>query len=818
MPQKVPSSAKIVVVGGGIIGCSIAYHLAKLGFEDVVLLERKTLTSGTTWHAAGLLAQVRPSENQTRLLEYAAQLYKNIEAETGQSAGFVGKGTIYLALNEARLHFLKQTIGYAHYLGVSGAKMLTPPEIAERWPLLNLDGVIGGSFLPSTGQLNPVDATQAFSKGARMSGASIIEHANVQDIIIRNGAVAGVETEHGAIEAPIVVLAGGMWTRDLVAKYGINIPLHAAEHFYIVSDPIPGLSQATPTLFCTDERAYYKEDAGKLLIGTFEKHAVPWATEGIPPNSEYETLPNDLDRYAEFLEMASCRVPTLDKVGIRTFFTGPESFTPDGRELMGETPEVRNLYVCAGFNSHGIMAAPGSGKVMAEWIRDRSPPMALSGYDVTRVMPFQRARRYLFERTKESMGYVMDIPWPGKLMQSGRGVRRFPMHRELIAAGAVVGERYGWEAPLWYAPKGGQFSYKLGRQDWHAQVQEECLATRDSVVLYDQSNYSRFLVQGRDACRALNYLCANDVDVEPGRVVYSQWLNERGGIEADITATRLAADRYILTSAPPSMVRDVYWFRKHVPSEWNVTIADVTAGYAMFGIMGPKSREMLQQLTDADLSNEAFPFATSREIDLGFAIVRATRLTYVGELGYELLVSADMAAYVYETLVQAGAAYDMRHAGSYALGACRLERAYRHFGHDITEDYSPIEAGLSFAVAWQKPGDFLGRKSLEMRRGRGAPQRRLVTVQIEDKSEDAPILAHNEVIWRNGERVGYITSGGWGFRVSASLGMGYVKNPSGVSLAWIESGKYEIEAALRKYPAKVQLKPFYDPNGDRIKM
>jgi len=818
LPQKVPSHAKVVIVGGGIIGCSIAYHLAKLGFDDVVLLERKTLTSGTTWHAAGLLAQVRPSENQTRLLEYAAHLYKNIEAETGQSAGFVGKGTIYLALNEARLHFLKQTIGYAQYLGVSGAKLLTPKEIAERWPLLNIDGVVGGSFMPATGQLNPVDATQAFAKGARMNGGTVIEHAKVLDIIVRDGVVAGVETEHGMIEAGIVVLAGGLWTRDLVAKHGINIPLHAAEHFYIVSDPIPGLSQATPSLFCADERAYYKEDAGKLLIGTFEKHAVPWATDGIPEDSEYEILPNDLDRYAEFLELASGRVPTLDKVGIRTFFTGPESFTPDGRELMGETPEVRNLYVCAGFNSHGIMAAPGAGKVMAQWIRDRSPPMALSGYDVTRMMPFQRSRRYLFERTQETMGYVMDIPWPGKFMQSGRGVRRFPMHRELRSAGAVFGERYGWEAPLWYARGSAKFDYKIGRQDWYPLVQEECLATRDSVALYDQSNYSRYLVQGKDACRALNYLCANEVDVEPGKVVYSQWLNERGGIEADITAIRLAADKYLLVSAPPSMVRDVYWFRNHVPADWNVTITDVTAGYAMFGIMGPKSREMLQQLTDADLSNAAFPFATSREIDLGFAIVRATRLTYVGELGFELLVSTDMAAYVYETLVQAGAPYGLRHAGSYALGACRLERAYRHFGHDITEDYSPIEAGLSFAVAWKKPADFVGRKALEAARAQGAPPKRLVTLRIEDASPDAPILAHNEVIWRNGERVGYVTSGGWGFRTGASLGMGYIKNSAGVGTDWIQSGAYEVEVALRKYPAQVQLKPFYDPNGERIKM
>jgi 4-methylaminobutanoate oxidase (formaldehyde-forming) len=792
--------------------------LAKLGIDDLVLLERKTLTSGTTWHAAGLLAQVRPSENQTRLLEYAAQLYRSIEEETGQSTGFTEKGTIYLGLNEARVHFLKQTITYARYLGVSGAKLLSVEEIAERWPLLNLDGVLAGSFLPATGQLNPVDATQAFAKGARLNGAIIAEHINVLDIIIRDGAVAGVITDAGEIESPTVVLAGGMWTRDLVAKHGINIPLHAAEHFYIVSDPVPGLSQSTPTLFCTDERAYYKEDAGKILVGTFEKHAVPWATHGISEASEYETLPNDLDRYTEFLELASARLPILDTVGIRTFFTGPESFTPDGRELMGETPEVRNLYVCAGFNSHGIMSAPGSGKVMAQWIRDRNPPMAMSGYDVSRMMPFQRARRYLFERTKESMGYVMDIPWPGKLMQTGRGVRRFPMHRELVAAGAMLGERYGWEAPLWYAPKGGEFEYKLGRQDWFPQVEDECLATRDAVALFDQSNYSRYLVQGKDACRALNLLCANEVDVDPGTVVYSQWLNRRGGIEADITANRVAPDRYLITSAPPSMVRDVHWFKSHVPPDWNVTITDMTAAYAMFGVMGPKSREMLQHLTDADMSNAAFPFGESREIDLGFAIVRATRLTYVGELGYELLVSSDMAAYVYEALVETGAAYRLRHAGSYALGACRLERAYRHFGHDITEDYTPFEAGLSFAVARNKPAESIGRKALEDARGSGGTRKRLVTIKLHDTSEDAPILAHNEVIWRNGERVGYVTSGGWGFRVNASLGMGYLKNDEGIDLEWIKSGSYEIEVALKKYPATVQLKPFYDPDGLRVRM
>ncbi|MGE3148363.1 MAG: FAD-dependent oxidoreductase [Pseudorhodoplanes sp.] len=820
MSEDFPSRSKAIVVGGGIIGCSIAYHLTKAGIADVVLLERKKLTSGTTWHAAGILGQVRPSESQTRLLQYAAQLFRSLEAETGQATGYVQKGTVYLALNEARLETLRRTISYAHYLGlVDDAKMLSGDEIAERWPLLNRDGVVGASFLAGAGQLNPVDATQALAKGARRGGARIFEDTKVERILTRNGRAVGVETPRGAIEAPVVVLACGMWTRALAATVGVGVPLQAAEHFYIVSDPIPGISADTPCLFCTDERAYYKEDAGKLLVGTFEREATPWAVDGIPESSEFESLPGDLDRYAEFLELVSRRVPILETAGIRTFFTGPESFTPDGREYMGEAPELRDLFVCAGLNSHGIMSSPGAGKVMAQWIRDRYPPFAMSGYDIVRAMPFQKSRRYLLERTRESMGYVMDIPWPGKQMQTARGVRRFPVHPQLTQAGAITAERYGWEVPLFFMPeKPIPIADKMGQQDWYPVVREECLATRDAVALYDQSHYSRFLVQGRDACRVLNWICANDVDVAPGRVVYSQWLNPRGGIEADVTVNRLSENAFLVVSAPPSLVRDMHWFRKHAPEDAQVTIADITTAHAMFSVMGPKSRALLQRLSDADLSNAAFPFATSREIDLGFALVRATRLTYVGELGYELLVGADMAGYVYERLMEEGRDFGIRHAGSYALGACRLERGYRHLGHDITEDDNPLQAGLSFAVAWDKPRGFLGREALMQARERGTPAVRLVQIRLADNSASAPVLQHNDVIWRNGKRVGVVSSGGWGFRTDASLGMGYLKNPDGVGAEWIKSGEYEIEVALQRYPAQAQLKPFYDPNGERVRM
>lgn len=820
MQKPLPQKAKVVVVGGGIIGCSIAYHLAKEGVSDVVLLERKKLTSGTTWHAAGLVGLVRPSENQTRLLQYAAELFSKLEAETGQATGYLQKGTLYLALNEARLETLQRTVSHANNLGIADAVMLKGEQILEKYPLVNLDGVLGASWVPGTGQLNPVDATQALAKGARLFGASVFENTAVDRVLTKNGRVTGVSTSQGDIATEYVVLASGMWTRDLAKAIGVNVPLQAAEHFYIVSEAVPGISPMTPAIFCADERAYYKEDAGKLLVGTFERDARPWAIKGIPKDSEFEVLPVDLDHYAEFLELVMARVPALSTTSIRTFFSGPESFTPDGREHMGEAPEVRNLFICAGFNSHGIMAAPGAGKVMARWILDHHPPMSMSGYDINRMMPFQGSQAYLVDRTIESMGLVMDIPWPGKQMETARGVRRTPHHRDLADAGAQFGERYGWEVPLYYATQEEQsrITYRMGQQDWFPIVRKECLATRDGVALYEQSNYTRYLVQGPDATRTLNWICSNDIDVEPGKLVYTQWLNERGGIEADVTVARLEENAFLIMSAPPSQVRDIAWIHKRKPQGAVVNVVDVTSKYAMFAVMGPKSREMLQALTDTDLSNEAFPFAATKEVDLGYARVRLSRLTYVGELGYEIMATSDLAGYLHEVLCKAGTSFGLVHAGSYALGACRLERGYRHLGSDISDEDTPIEAGLSFAVAYQKPCGFLGLNALERQRAQGAVPIRLAQVRLEDTSGTAPVLQHNDVIWRDGLRVGSIRSGGWGFRIEASLGMGYVKNPDGVNTPWLSEGAFEVEVALKRYPATVQLAPFYDPKGLRVKM
>jgi glycine cleavage system aminomethyltransferase T/glycine/D-amino acid oxidase-like deaminating enzyme len=822
MTTALPHRADIVIIGGGIIGCSIAYHLAKRNAGSIVLLERKRLTSGTTWHAAGLLGLVRPSENQTKLLQYAASFFPKLEDETGLGTGYVRRGTIYTALNAARLEVLQRTIAHANYLGISDARMISNAELADRWPLMRNDDILGATFVPGTGQVNPVDATQALAKGARMAGVKIVENTAVKDVMIRKGSVIGVRTSDHEILAPIVILASGMWTRTLGAKIGVNVPLHAAEHFYIVSEPIPGLTQSTPSLFIADERAYYKEDAGKLLIGTFEKDARPWATDGIPEQSEFETLPVEIEHYSEFLEYASNRIPALETAGVRTFFSGPESFTPDGREYMGETPDVRGLFVCAGFNSHGIMASAGAGRVMAEWITTGSAPLALASYDIRRAMPFQSSRRYLLERTKESLGLVMDVPWPGKQMVTARGVRRFPVHRQLLEAGAEMGERYGWEVPLWYWPTSERFPVrdKMGQQDWFPLVREECRATREGVALYDQSNYAKYIVQGRASVQYLNWLCANDVDVPVGVVVYTQWLNARGGIEADLTVSRMAEDEFFIVSAPPSQIRDVAWFRRHLPDGMNVTITDVTSAYAMFGLMGPKSRDLLQALTDTDLSSDSFSFATWQKLDIGYSTARASRLTFVGELGYEIIVSSDMADYLYGLLIESGRQYGLRPAGNYALASCRIERGYRHFGHDLTEDDTPNEAGLSFAVSLKKEGGFLGKEALIEKHQGQPPEYRLVQVRLQDVSDETPVLQHNEIIWRNGIRVGSIRSGAWGFHLNASLGIGYVRNPDAKSASkeWIESGDYEIEVGPRKHRCIVQLPPFYDPKGIRVKM
>ncbi|WP_321811921.1 MULTISPECIES: FAD-dependent oxidoreductase [unclassified Burkholderia] len=815
MMNKVPAHADVVIVGGGIVGCSIAYHLTKLGITDVTLLERKQLTCGTTWHAAGLIGQLRNSRQMTELAKYTSELLYELERETGQATGFKQNGSISLALNPGRFEELKRGASMAKNFGLE-VQVIGPSDIKELWPMLNLEGVVGGVFLPKDGQANPTDITQAFAKGARMRGAKIFENQKVEKLLVENGRAIGVQTAEGVIKANTVVLAAGMWSRELAAQVGVSLPLHAAEHFYIVTESVEGLPGKLPVLRVPDECAYYKEDAGKLLLGAFEPVAKPWGMKGIPEDFCFDSLPDDFDHFEPILLDAANRVPVLENTGIKTFFNGPESFTPDDRYLLGETAEVRDLFVACGFNSIGIQSSGGAGKALAEWIRDRRPPMDLSDVDVRRMHPFQGTKRYLHDRTVETLGLLYAMHWPFRQFDTARGARRSPLHDRLVAAGAVMGEVSGWERANWYAKPGqdANYEYDWGPQNWFDNSGDECRAVRDAVGLFDQTSFAKFLVQGPDATRALNWISVSDVDVPVGKMVYTQWLNEQGGIEADLTITRTGPASYMVVTAGATQTRDFSWLERNIPAGAQCIATDVSSSLAVFGVMGPNSRALIEKVSGADLSNEAFPFATSREIEIGYARVRANRITFVGELGWELYVPVEFALHVYEVLVQEGEQFGLRLAGYHAMNSCRTEKGYRHWGHDLTIEDNPLEAGLGFCVAWEKPGGFIGLEALREAKASGPLTRRLVQFQLEDSSK---LLYHEEPIWCNGKIVGSITSGMYGHRIDASLGMGYVYNADGVTADWLAQNSFEIEVAWEKVPAKASLAPFYDPKNTRIK-
>jgi 4-methylaminobutanoate oxidase (formaldehyde-forming) len=607
-----------------------------------------------------------------------------------------------------------------------------------------------------------------------------------------------------------------MWGRELGALADAGVPLHAAEHFYIVTQPIPGLPPDLPILRDADARSYFKEDAGKLLVGWFEPEAKPWGGQGIPEGCAFEQLPADLEHIEPLFAGAMRRVPILETTGVQMFFNGPESFTPDDRYLLGEMPELRGFYVAAGFNSIGIQSAGGAGKVLADWIVDGHAPFDLWDVDIRRCAPFQRNRRYLHDRTVEALGLLYAMHWPYRQPETARGVRKSTLHDRLAAAGACFGEAAGFERANWFAAPGERphYEYSYGRQNWFERSGAEHRAVREAVGLFDQSSFAKFVLKGPDAARVLGRLSANDVDVPAGRIVYTQWLNERGGIEADLTVTREAEDSYLIVTSCATQSRDFLWLSRGIPDDARASAVDVSSAYAVLGLMGPKSRELLQSLTDADLSTAAFPFGSSRIIDLGYARVRASRITYVGELGYELYIPSEFAQSVYDVIVDAGGPFGLRLAGYHALNSLRMEKAYRHWGHDISDEDTPLEAGLGFAVAWGKSGGFLGREALLEQRARGV-RRRLVAFALERADR---LLYHNEPIWRNGELVGKISSGMFGHTVGRPLGLGYLADRGEpVGDDWIASGRYEIEVAAERTPARVSLEPFYDPASTRVR-
>lgn len=814
MRGQLPARARVVIVGGGIIGTSTAYHLTRHGWTDVVLLEQNTLTSGTTWHAAGLVTQARGTDGTRRIVQRSLDVFRSLEQDTGFATGFVETGTLNIAATPERMEELRHQASAVRSSGVE-AVLLDTDQTLERHPLLNPGGLHGSLFFPRDGRGSATDTTISLARGATSRGATILEGVAATGALTRNGRVTGVQTDLGDIEAEYVVNATGMWGREFGAQAGVQVPLQALAHYYVVTEAIPGLARNLPTVKSGDEHAYIKDEAGALMVGFFEPGSYAWASTGIPENKGFVQLPEDWDHLGPFYEKIIDRMPVLGDAGIRLHFCGPESFTPDGQYHLGEAPALRNYFVAAGFNSVGFLSGPGAGSVLAEWIVEGRSPIDLPETDPGRVQRHETNRRFLEQRVVEALDDSYEIHWPFQQRTSARPLRVSPLFERTQAAGAVFGELAGWERANWYAPEGvaTEYRYAFGPQNWFEHSAAEHRAIREDVGMIDTSSFGKLLVQGRDALTVLQRLSVNDVDVAVGHIVYTQWLNEHGGIEADVTVTRLAEDQFLVLSGPATVNRDLAHLRRQIAPEEFCTVADVSGSMAMLAVMGPNARRLLQPLTDADLSAAEFPFGMSREIDLGLGFVRATHVTYVGELGWELLIPADIARHIWDTLVDAGRELALRPVGYHAMNSLRLEKGYRSWGHDISSSDNPLEAGLGFAVKWDKPGGFIGRDAL-LAAKEGGVSRRLVQFLLEDPAEH---LFHDEPIYRDGEQVGRVASAQYGHTLGGAVALGWVTAPGPVERAWFESGSYTIEVADRCVPARASLRPMYDPKSERPK-
>ena len=808
---QVQDRARAVIVGGGVVGASVAYHLAKQGWEEVVLLERKRLTSGTTWHAAGLIAQLRSSANMTRLAKYTQELYGTLEAETGVATGFKRVGSISVALTGERLEELRRTAAMARGFGVE-VEELSPSEIAGRYPHLSLDGVTGGVWLPKDGQGDPANIAMSLAKGARQMGARIHEGVAVTEVRRQGRRITGLdwtaedgETGHVACDA--VVNCAGMWGRQVGEMLGTSVPLQACEHFYIVTEAIPGLTDM-PVLRVPDECAYYKTDAGKMLLGAFEPVAKPWGP--IPEGFEFDQLPEDFEHFEPIFEAACARMPMLADAGIHTFFNGPESFTPDDAYHLGLCPEMDNVWVAAGFNSIGIQSAGGAGMALAAWMDTGEKPFDLGDVDIARMQPFQSNARYVRERATETLGLLYADHFPYRQKATARGVRRSPFHAHLLEHGAVMGEIAGWERANWFAEAGQEraYRYSWGRQNWFGNAAREHEAIRTGVGLYDMSSFGKIRIEGPDACRLLDRACGARMDVEAGRIVYAQMLNEAGGIEADVTVTRLSETAYLMVTPAATRHADQTRLRR-LADGYAVAIVDVTAAEGVLAVMGPRSREVMAAASGSDFSPAADAFGQAREVELGLGTARVHRVSYVGELGWEVYVGADMAGHVFETIMAAGADRGLRLCGMHMMDNARAEKAYRHFGHDITSEDHVIDAGLGFAVPKAKTG-YVGEAAVARRRETG-PERRLLQFLLTDPE---PLLFHNEPVLRDGQIVGHLTSGAYGHALGGAVGLGYVPC-AGESTDQVLASSYEIDVAGARVAARASIRPLYDPEGAR---
>ncbi len=818
MTDSLPSKASAVIIGGGVTGASVAYHLAKLGWQDVVLLERKQFACGTTWHAAGLIGTVRANESHARLTEYSMRLLHDLEQETGQSTGFRQVGSLSIAHSKDRWEELRRVAAMNNAFGVTRVDTVTPDEVKALFPLIDTDSLIGGTFVEHDGKGNPIEITTAFIKGARLHGAQCLEGIRVEEVLIDKGKVTGVRTEQGTIATDFVVNCGGMWARELGQKSGVNIPLHACEHYYAVTEKHELVTPDLPILRDHDKCVYIKEDAGGLLVGAFEKKAVAWGQLGIPEDFSFDELPGHMeDQLMPVLEDAMVRVPMLADVGWRSFFCGPESFTPDDQFHVGEAPEVRGYFVAAGLNSVGIQSSGGLGKVCAEWMHNGYCPLDLWGNDIRRMYPFMGTQAFAAERAEESLGLLYANHYPFRQFDTGRNVRLSPIHQRLQEHNACFGQVAGWERANWFAPAGVEpkYEYSFGRQNWFEHSAAEHAATRESVALYDQSSFSKYLVQGRDATRVLQKICTADIDVSADRIIYTHWLNERGGIEADLTVTRQSENEYLVISGAATTHKDLHWLRTHIGPDDFCTVTDVTSQYAVFGVMGPNSRAMLEPLLRMDLSNEAFPFGRSVPGEIGYAPIRVTRVSFVGELGWELCLPAEMAMPTFDRLLEAGQAHGLKLAGLHALDSCRIEKKFLHFGHDVADEDTPLEAGVGFVCAMDKSVPFIGHDAIaRQKESKSHLNKRLVQFVLQDPE---PMFYHHEPILAGGECVGYLSSGNYGHTLGGSVGLGYVKSIEPISADWLAGQQWQIDVGGQRFDAAASLRAAYDPTGARMR-
>ncbi len=813
--MQLKKTTEIVIIGGGIAGSSLAYHLAKLNKTEISLLERHQLTSGTTWHAAGLIMQLRSTHSLTEIAKYNVELYSTLESETGVATGFKQNGTLGVARTKDRMHETKSMATIAKSFDIE-TEIITPSEAKDLYPTLNKECIEGAIYIPKDGQTNPVDTTMSLIAGAKKLGVSVHENIEVVDLKQNPDQSFTVFTKNEEINCEKLVIACGLWTRSLASKLGIKVPLYPAEHFYVVTEATKDAHKNLPVLRDTDGHVYIKEDAGKFLVGAFEPWGKAISLDKLPKDTPFIELPEDWDHFELPYTKAMELINPLKNIGISKFFNGPESFTPDLLFAIGEAPEIKNCFISAGYNSEGIEFGAGAGRALAEWIVNGSPTMDLSAVDIARFHPFQNNTNYLHDRIPEILGLHYKPHWPHYQKITSRGVRKSKLHDQWEKLGASFGEAMGWERPMWFAENGQSTEniYSHTKPNWFEATENECKAARESAIILDQTSFGKHLIRGDDSLSYLQRTCSSNIDVPIGKIIYTHMLNDRGGIETDITINRRKENEFLVISSATTQPRDLNWIKKSIKENEKVFVTDVTNNYTVLSLQGPRSRDILSKLTNADLTNDEFPFATSKEIEIGYTNVIANRLTYVGELGWEIFIPTEHSIDVFDNIIKAGKEFNLKPAGYHALEHLRSERAYREYELDLTPEDTPLEAGLGFTIDWNKPNGFIGRDALIKQKENGPLKKRLICFRLKDSEG---ILWHEEIIYRNDKIVGYVSSGAYSFTFKSSVALGYIKSERGINSDYIDTGHWEIESAGVRYKAEASFKPFYDPNGDRIK-